>query len=218
MADGREKAYFWVTWLTKLLVGEASCQWAVWFKANHLANSYNQVPSDFDSAKWHINHTNLLEKQIKRLDKGGASLFLEKQNAFTLEGRTAILGGRPDLITISDGTGTILDVKTGQPSPAHDVQVMIYMYAIPRALPQFQGINFDGVIVYSDYEKRIPATSVDANFIDNLGSMITRLASTTAPSRVPSKLECGFCSITKSDCPDRIEKTDQSERNTTDDF
>ena len=27
---------------------------------------------------------------------------------------------------------TIIDAKTGRPGPAHAVQVMIYMYALPR--------------------------------------------------------------------------------------
>ena len=27
----RDEPYIWVTWLTRLLVGENSCEWAVWF-------------------------------------------------------------------------------------------------------------------------------------------------------------------------------------------
>ena len=56
-------------------------------------------------------------------------------------GKSAALGGKPDLIVGKDSTGMVIDNKTGQPSPSHSVQVMIYMYAIPRALHQYRGIT-----------------------------------------------------------------------------
>jgi len=31
----RRSPYIWVTWLTKLMAGEAQCEWASWFKAHH---------------------------------------------------------------------------------------------------------------------------------------------------------------------------------------
>ena len=36
--------YVWVTWLTKLLVGDASCEWAAWFKAQHESFSWDKGP------------------------------------------------------------------------------------------------------------------------------------------------------------------------------
>ena len=35
MAVPRETPYIWTTWLPRLLTGENSCEWAVWFKAHH---------------------------------------------------------------------------------------------------------------------------------------------------------------------------------------
>ena len=39
-------------------------------------------------------------------------------------------------------------MKTGQPSAAHSVQVMLYQYAIPRALSQYKGVAFEGQVAY----------------------------------------------------------------------
>jgi len=62
MAQRRDTPYVWVTWLTKLLVGENSCEWAAWFKANHYSSSYDKVPSTFDATEWQLQHTELLNK------------------------------------------------------------------------------------------------------------------------------------------------------------
>jgi len=205
MAEKREIPYIWVTWLTKLLVGENSCEWAAWFRANHEGWSYDKVPSNFNSAEWLLNHTELLNKVRSEVGIDQTPVFTENQNAFTLRGRTAILGGKPDLITVSDGIGTIIDAKTGQPSPSHHVQVMLYMYAIPKALRQYNGINFSGKIVYPDHEDSIPSSAVDDTFVNNLSHLIQRVASSDPARKVPSKMECGFCNITSLDCQERVE-------------
>ena len=49
--------------------------------------------------------------------------------------------GPPDLIAREGPSGTIIDVKTGSPSPAHSAQVMLYMYAVPRAMEQHHGVG-----------------------------------------------------------------------------
>lgn len=205
MAQRREMPYLWVTWLTKLLVGENSCEWAAWFRANHEGWSYDKISSTFDATAWQIKHTELLNKTIVRLEKEGKTVFTENQNKFTLRGRTANLGGKPDLITVHNNGGTILDAKTGQPSPSHHLQVMIYMYSIPRSLRQYKGVTFDGKVVYPDREDHIPSSAVDETFIKNFSELIIRLASPNPSRRVPSAIECSFCNITHADCPDRIE-------------
>ena len=35
MPQRRDQPYIWTTWLPKLLTGENSCEWAIWFKANY---------------------------------------------------------------------------------------------------------------------------------------------------------------------------------------
>lgn len=203
MAQQRDMPYIWVTWLTKLLVGENSCEWAAWFKANHEGKSYKKAPSTFDATEWQLQHTDLLRKVRDEIESAGKTVFTEGQNSFSLRGRTAILGGRPDLITVSEKVGTVLDAKTGDPSPSHHVQVMLYMYAIPKALHQYKGITFEGKVVYPDHEECVPSKAVDDTFIGNLSSLIQRVASSNPARRVPSAIECGFCNITTADCPDR---------------
>ena len=210
MAERRDKPYIWVTWLTKLLVGENSCEWAAWFRTNHEGRSYDKVPSTFDATEWQLHYTELLIKVRTGLEMEGRTVFTEGQNSFTLRGRTAVLGGKPDLITVSDGVGTILDAKTGQPSPSHHVQVMLYMYAVPKALHQYRGITFNGKVVYPDHEDYVPSTAVDDTFIGNLSRLVQRVASPNPARRVPSGMECGFCNITGADCADRVEVEDVS--------
>ena len=98
------------------------------------------------------------------LEAEGKAVSIENQNSFTLQGRTAALGGKPDLITVYEGVGTIIEAKTGAPSPAHHAQAMIYMYAVPKSLPQYEGLTFDGKVVYQDHEEHIPSSAIDQTF------------------------------------------------------
>ncbi len=208
--------YIWATWLTKLLVGENSCEWASWFKAQHEASSWERVPSGFDQAGWMLAHTEAVRVCRERWDEQGYTVFTEGQNAFTLVGKTATLGGKPDLIVRNGSAGTIIDVKTGTPSPAHVAQVMLYQYAVPKALGQYRGIRFDEKLVYRGYEIDIPVDAIDEAFVGNMVSLIGRLAASTPARRVPSAQECGFCEITGADCPERL--PDQREEGQTEDF
>ena len=46
----------------------------------------------------------------------------------------ATIAGKPDLIAEKHADAVVIDAKTGTASPSHRVQVMIYQYAIPKAL------------------------------------------------------------------------------------
>ena len=209
--------YIWVTWLTKLLVGENSCEWAAWFKAQHEGSSWEKVPSTFDSAGWQMKHTAQIHEVRESWEGRSYTVFTENQNIFRLVGHTATLAGRPDLIARKGDTGTIIDIKTGRPSPSHSVQVMLYMYAVPRALGQYKGIAFDGHVAYSDHSIDIPASAVDDQFVGNLALLIRRIASPEPGRRVPSRRECQFCEISSIDCPDRAAE-DSLQEGRTEDF
>ena len=208
--------YIWVTWLTKLLVGENSCEWAAWFKAQHEGSSWEKVPSTFDLAGWQMNHTVLINDIRKNWEDQSYTVFTENQNSFRLAGNTATLGGKPDLIARKGGTGTIIDIKTGRPSPSHSVQVMLYMYAIPRALGQYRGVTFDGQVCYADHVVDIPSTAVDDRFIGNLSQLIRRISSPDPARRVSSYLECQFCDISSANCPERAAEDNLREGQTED--
>ncbi len=215
MAVLRESPYIWVTWLTKLLVGENSCEWAAWFKAHY--TEYIKIPSTFDQTYWQLQHTALLNELRARFEKEGKIVLSENQNSFTLRGSTAALGGRPDLIAKSGNAGVICDVKTGKPSPSHSVQVMVYMYGVPRVLRQYQGVTFDGLVVYKDHEVTIPSSAVDETFIKNLAQLIRRVSAREPARKVSSPMECGFCDVSHTDCLERATE-DQIQEATTGDF
>ena len=216
MPRPRESPYMWTTWLARLLAGEASCEWASWFRSHY--QDWAKPPSDFDQAQWMLEHTGPGQPGKGEAGKKlGYTVYTEAQNAFRLRGRFATLAGKPDLIAVKGQDVVIIDAKTGKPSPSHAAQVRIYMYALPEALEQFRGVEFRGHVVYPDANVGIPASAVDKRFTENLGSLIRRLASETPARRVPSAQECAFCDITKADCPERMEGIVPGEA-TTDDF
>ena len=204
MPSRRESTYVWVTWLNRLLSGEDYCEWASWFRANYEGNSYKKEPSNFDTAKWHIEHTALLLKTRQKFENDGYEVFIQNQNRIRLQGQTAMLSGVPDLIGLSGSTGVVVDVKTGQPSPSHSTQVLMYMYALEKHDSRFRDVSVEGRIVYSDHDVFIPAGSVTEKFVSSLGSLMRRLSSEIPAVKVPSEQECAFCPITTEDCEERI--------------
>ena len=203
MSRPRESPYVWVTWLARLLAGEASCEWAGWFRAHH--QDWAKPPSDFNQAQWMLDHTALVNRERESREKLGYTVFTENQNSFRLRGKNATLAGKPDLIAVKGGDAMIIDAKTGKPSPAHPAQVRIYMYAVPKALEQYRDVQFRGHVVYPGSHVGIPASGVDEKFVQNLGGLIRRLAAETPARRVPSTQECRWCDITAEDCSARID-------------
>ena len=215
MARRREHSYLWATWLSRLLAGGSSCEWATWFRAHY--EGWARPPSDFDSARWMLEHTALVNEARESREALGYEVFTEGQNAFRLRGKLATLAGKPDLIAIKGRDAVIIDAKTGKPSPAHSTQVLIYQYAVPLARPDYRGVEFRGHVIYPDSNVVIPASGVDRRFVERLGSLIRRLADETPARRVPSAGECRFCDITAADCPERVEEMGATE-GTTEDF
>ena len=207
--------YTWVTTLAKLLTGENVCEWAGWFKAHH--RNWKKPASDFDSTKWMLDHTALVNRERDSLENIGYDVYTENQNLFRLKGSTATIAGKPDLIGEKTNEILISDAKTGHSSPSHRAQIQIYQYAVPKALLQFQGKQARGQVRYPESYVGSPASSVTPDFVANLGSLIRRLAADVPARRVPSVQECRYCDIAKADCPDRIEDSWTPE-GSTDDF
>ena len=206
MAMQRNGVYVWVTWLSRLLVGDASCEWASWLRSHY--TSYEKVSRSFDYAKWKINHTSMLTEVRERLQAEGNRVTSERQNSFRLRGSSgAIISGQPDLIAVdSDEQATVFDIKTGAERDSDVAQVMIYMYALPL-IPSspLSGHSPQGHLIYREgKEKAIPASAID-DFRQGLFDLIRRVVSDTPPIRVPSAGECGWCDLTSRDCPERIE-------------
>ncbi len=207
MTRPRKPPTVWVKPLAKLLGGADHCEWSAWFQAHH--SGYSRVASNFDDVSWQIDHTRMLREMVAELDEYGYSIRQEGQNKFALVGpRTGIvLTGKPDIIAVKDDTCLIMDVKTGKPYLFHQIQVMIYMWAVPRALPQYAGLKLAGRVVYKDAAMmtRIPPSKINGEFVTGLGEILRRLADYASPARkVACFEECQYCPITAADCPEKV--------------
>ena len=87
MPQRRDHPYIWTTWLPRLLTGENSCEWAIWFKAHH--QNWAKVPSDFNQAEWMLNHTSLLNEKKSQWEARRQKVYVEGQNSFRLRGQSA---------------------------------------------------------------------------------------------------------------------------------
>ena len=161
-------------------------------------------------------HTALVNEAREHWKELGYTVFTERQNHFSLKGNAGTLGGQPDLIASKGNTGTIIDAKTGKDSASHIVQVMLYMYAAPKAIRQHRDIVFDGQVAYADHVVDIPAEAVDGMFVERPSGLVSWLGSDTPARKVPSGNECRFCPITAADCPERVEGHALEQGRTTD--
>ena len=84
MTYPRTSTYLYATWISRYLTGDKSCLWACWFKANY--QGYDRMPSDFDSARWNMEHTDLLNELVAELEERDASC---SSNARTRSGSKA---------------------------------------------------------------------------------------------------------------------------------
>lgn len=203
MSMPRGAPYVWVTWISRLLAGDAHCAWAAWFRAHH---TYDRRAGSFDTAKWASEHAAMVREQVEVLQRASYAVSLEAQNAFSLQGQLGVtLGGRPDVVAWRDGEAQIVECKTGQPRPADTIQVMIYMLVLPHAQPFWRGRTLTGRVQYRSGPVDVPAEALDSGFRTRFRDMMAQVGGGTAPGRVPSFSECRFCDIGKADCPDRID-------------
>ena len=96
MTIRRDNVYVWVTWLSRLLVGDASCEWASWFKAHH--SGYAKPSRDFNLSTWKMHHTRLLNEVRDRLEANGHTGFNRAGELVQATGqlrRPGIRTGRP---------------------------------------------------------------------------------------------------------------------------
>ena len=208
MPQRRDHPYIWTTSLPKLLTGECSCEYAAWFKAHY--QRHTRQPSDFDAVQWQIEHTALLTETRDRFLASGYDVFTEAQNA--------VLAGRPDLLVVHGDDVLIIDVKTGQERPSHIAQLIIYMYALPRALQQYHDAKIRAEVFYPTHTRVVGRGSLDDGFIRRLVALIQRVAAPEPPPTTASASECRFCDITHEDCPDRIDADTEPATGDTNDF
>lgn len=230
MKKKRDNPFIWPSWISKLVAGEVQCDWCYWFKSHF---QYDKQPSDFNLAKWTIQHTQLIRSRRDALEKLGYKVKIEDQNSFkiTLELRLqtyqdeseivrVTISGKPDIITIGKEEDarmsgvmhdcfTVEDCKTGSCKTSDHVQVMLYMLLVPKGISEYKDIRFDGTIVYKLGIKNAEIPAAAAYDDESLKKVIwDHIKLIVGPEdkcrKIPSRNECGRCDITKADCPERI--------------
>jgi predicted RecB family nuclease len=204
MTVKREGLYIWVTWLSRLMAGEAKCQWAPWFRTHY--TEFVKAPSDFQLAIWQAEHTQLLDKIVKERTALGEGIYVENQNSFKVPTSSgSMIAGKPDLVTIDkDGKRRVFDAKTGNPKQSDTIQLMLYMLLLPHVTMHAKQ-EFTGYLVYKTHTSEVPMSAIDSNFRGLVKHFLSILESETPPGRVSSRTECRYCEITRADCPDKIE-------------
>lgn len=197
----RRSPYIWVTAISKLVAGDSYCDWAAWFKGH-----YQQLDKrPFDNDDYVIKHAALIRKLKPDLIAAGYAVTVENQNHFSLQLPHITLGGKPDFVAIKDGSGLIIDAKTGMPKASHFAQVKLYMWALPQ-LPKYAGIKFDGQVAYENHNKFILHQELDAAFVGEIEKLLAMVAGDPQPDTCVSATECKWCEITSEYCKDRIDE------------
>jgi CRISPR/Cas system-associated exonuclease Cas4 (RecB family) len=204
MGIPRGEPYIWVTWLPKLLVGEAHCQWALWFRAHH---RYEKASSTLNAALWCAQHAALVEKTAEALRNEGWMVSVEDQNKFARRGKrtNATIAGKPDVIAVKGDVVRVIECKTGAPKGSDCMQVLIYMLLLPYVRSECNGRTVYGEVRYADGLQVIEPSELTEGLQEHIWKVIRQAADSNPPPKVPSGRDCRFCDITATDCADKIE-------------
>lgn len=199
----RPNPFIWVTWLTKLMAGECQCEWASWFRSHY---KWDKPPSDFDLAKWTIEHNELFHKRRGKLETEGFTVYSEDQNSFKLVGKTGIeVFGKPDIVAIKEGKGYVEDCKTGEPKHSDQLQVLVYMLVLTITTMHCRGLTLEGRVICKDTVVEIPSSKIDDELKKLFKKTVVTVGGPEPPRKVSGWGECRYCDISKADCPERVE-------------
>lgn len=152
-----------------------------------------------------MDHSALLRKAVTEHEKQGYTVYAEGQNLFALKGKTGTLSGKPDVVAVKGMAGWIVDTKTGSPKASDRIQVMVYMWAMPKANAAFEGVRFEGKVVYKSCYNIITPDEIDTVFARRLGDLMKEVCGSAPPHKAPSFGECQYCPVTREDCADRVD-------------
>jgi hypothetical protein len=195
--------YIWATWLAKALAG-GGCLYSPWFKAHFKYEKFEEMATDL--VQWNREHTRLMNARRQELDEAGYTVTVESQNEFRLQGRVAVVAGKPDLVATLPDRVLVVDGKTGRERDSDIWQVLLYLFAIPKSRPDLTG-ELEGEVLYKSGRT---VTLTPAELAPRLGeivSMIHVIASDVPPLKTPDRDNCKFCNIGPKDCPQRVQET-----------
>lgn len=196
------KPYIFVTWLAKLLGGQ-QCVWSAWFKAHFNYQKYEEFAADL--VKWNRDHTKLMAARQRALEADGWTCTSEDANSFKLEGASAVVAGKPDLVAVKGDRVLVVDGKTGRERDSDIWQVLLYLYAVPKARPDLP-TDLEGEVFYKSGETvALTPGDLDADRMEQIVSLIRAIGSDTPPPKKPTRPECRVCNIGPTDCPQRVQ-------------
>jgi CRISPR/Cas system-associated exonuclease Cas4 (RecB family) len=200
--------YIYVTWLAKTL-GGARCLYRPWFQSHFKYEKHEEMA--FDLAKWNRDHNALMAARRKALDRDGWTCSVEAENSFKLQGASAVLAGKPDLVAVKGDRVMVIDGKSGRERDSDIWQVLLYLYAVPKSRPDLPK-DIEGEVFYkAGNSVSLTTDALDDERMGQIVHTIRLIASDTAPPKTPSRDECRFCNIGPKDCPQRITE-DQEQR------
>ena len=136
-------------WFAELLAGEAHCQWAYWFRARH--EEWELGPSlSLSRVDWLMEHTWELIDCINRYQEQGYAVSNGWPNDYVLRVGGAVLSGRPEVIATKGDDCVVIDFHDGEATRSRTLQVMVHMYALPRAIDRFRSMSPRGEIAYPE--------------------------------------------------------------------
>lgn len=198
MARLRTQPFIYVTWLKNYLIGENLCRWSIWHRIYY---HYEKAKSDFDNVKYQMRHTALLNQTQKQFISEGYEVLPELE--VTVRGSVAVLKGRIDLVALKSDKNLIVEVKTGTPRQSDKIQLMLYIWALPKSNHQrFRGARFDGLLVYENHEVEISALELDEEFLKHFSQFTADIMSSEPDRKYPSPRECKWCTI--ADCDEKM--------------
>lgn len=198
----RRSPYIWPTWISGLIAGDKRCWWAAWFKAHYF---YDKRQQGGDLSHWKADHARMVEAVAAEL-RSSWTVEVEDQNKLNVEGRTATIGGCPDLVAVDPQTNDalVVDCKTGQPRDSDFWQVLIYLYLLSLKGGKLHGMDLRGEVRYPAETRVISALDV-VKGREHITKAIATVAGGLELRREPSASECSRCDV--GNCPDRIEAT-----------
>lgn len=201
MSQRRKTPYINVTWLKHYLIGNRLCRWSIW----HRIHNYYQKKSNFDVVKHKMKHTPFLKETMQSYEGQGYEVVPEYD--VKVYGEKAELHGKVDLIALREDGNLIIECKTGKPNEIDKIQLLLYIWALPRTHGRFRGARFDGILAYKNYDVEISSIEVDEEFVTHFSQFTTDIMNAEPDRKYPSPRECKWCDV--GDCDERNEEEEK---------
>lgn len=197
------KPKIWVSWIKAHLAGTDKCFWSPWYRAHYkFAKIEREDEGSLDA--WKATHDIMVDRRERELLEAGYIVGVEDDNLVELEGKTAIVVCKPDLVATKNGTAIVIDEKSGKPRPEDAWQVKVYMFALPLCVESMKPLTITGEVEYMPDKPnpRVFVPSITPDDYANIVRVIKIVGADEPPKHTPSRGECQFCDI--ANCTERV--------------